>query len=114
MALHEVDSKPQSRDFTFLDYILAEVLSYSIHIVYNSIIYCKLLIQVYLLYSRLSISRTPRDCLKYIEIPVLRHIRFPELRKKSDHQMYQIHMSFDSFTLGIYIKTIVEKGRNCS
>ena len=33
-------------------------------------------------YSRLSSSRTPRDSLKYIEIPVVRHIRFPELRKK--------------------------------
>ena len=34
-------------------------------------------------YSRLSLSRTPRDSLKHIEIPVLRHIRFPELRKKN-------------------------------
>ena len=34
-----------------------------------------------LYYSQLSLSRTPRDSLKYIEIPVLRHIRFPELRK---------------------------------
>ena len=29
-------------------------------------------------YSRLSLSRTSRDSLKYIEIPVLRDIRFPE------------------------------------
>ena len=34
-------------------------------------------------YSRLSLSRTPRDSLKYIEISVLRHIRFPEMRKKN-------------------------------
>ena len=32
-------------------------------------------------YSRLLLSRTPWDSLKYIEIPILRHIRFPELRK---------------------------------
>ena len=33
-------------------------------------------------YSRLSLSRTPRDSLKYFEISVVRHIRFAELRKK--------------------------------
>ena len=44
-------------------------------------------------YSRLSLSRSPRDSLKYIEIPVLRHIRFPELRKKNlTNKMSQIHM----------------------
>ena len=36
-------------------------------------------------YSRLSLSRNPRDCMKYfeisVEISVLRHIRFAELRK---------------------------------
>ena len=32
-------------------------------------------------YSRLSLSRTPRGSLKYMEIPVLRHIRFGELKK---------------------------------
>ena len=34
------------------------------------------------LYSRLSLSRTPRDSMKYFEISVPRHIRFAELRKK--------------------------------
>ena len=34
-----------------------------------------------LLYSRLSLFRPPRGSLKYTEIPVLRHIRFPELRE---------------------------------
>ena len=34
-----------------------------------------------MIYSRLSLSRTPRDSLKYFEISVLRHIRFAELRK---------------------------------
>ena len=33
-------------------------------------------------YSRLSLSRTPRDSMKYFEISVPRHIRFGELRKK--------------------------------
>ena len=31
-------------------------------------------------YSGLSLSRSPRDCLKYFEISVSRHIRFAELR----------------------------------
>ena len=33
-------------------------------------------------YSQLSLSRIPRDSLKYFEISVLRHTRFAELRKK--------------------------------
>ena len=33
-------------------------------------------------YSRLSLSRIPRDFLKYFEISVHRHIRFTEFRKK--------------------------------
>ena len=33
-------------------------------------------------YSRLSLSRIPRDSLKYFEISVLRHIRFAELGEK--------------------------------
>ena len=32
-------------------------------------------------YSRLSLSRIPRDSLKNFEISVVRHIRFAELRK---------------------------------
>ena len=32
-------------------------------------------------YSRLSLSRIPRDSLKYFEVSVVRHIRFAELRK---------------------------------
>ena len=35
----------------------------------------------FLMYSRLSLSRIPRDSLKYFEISVARHIRFAELRK---------------------------------
>ena len=34
------------------------------------------------MYSRLSLSRIPRDPLKYFEVSVPRHIRFAELRKK--------------------------------
>ena len=33
-------------------------------------------------YSRLSLSRIPRDSLKYFEISVLRHIKFAELGEK--------------------------------
>ena len=34
----------------------------------------------YILYSRLSLSRIPRDSLKYFEISVPRHIRFADLQ----------------------------------
>ena len=34
------------------------------------------------IYSRLSLSRSPRDRLKFFEISVPRHIRFAEMRKK--------------------------------
>ena len=34
------------------------------------------------IYSRLSLSRIPRDSLKYFEITVHQHIRFAEFRKK--------------------------------
>ena len=34
-------------------------------------------------YSQLSLSRIPRDPLKYFEISVPRHIRFAELRKNN-------------------------------
>ena len=37
-------------------------------------------------YRRLSLSRSPRDFLKYFEISVPRHIRFTELRNKSIEQ----------------------------
>ena len=33
------------------------------------------------MYSRLSLSRTPRDSIKYFEISVPRHIRFADSRK---------------------------------
>ena len=36
-------------------------------------------------YSRLSLSRIPRDFLKYFEIAVPRHIRFAELRKNNSN-----------------------------
>ena len=38
------------------------------------------------IYSQLSLSRIPRDCLKHFEISVPRHIRFLELRKKEFEQ----------------------------
>ena len=34
-------------------------------------------------YSQLSLSRIPRDSLKYFEISVPRHIRFAKLRKNT-------------------------------
>ena len=37
------------------------------------------------IYSRLSLSRIPKDSLKYFEIAVPRHIRFAELEKKQPH-----------------------------
>ena len=40
------------------------------------------LLSLSLKYGRPSLSRIPRDSLKYFEISVLRHIRFTELRKK--------------------------------
>ena len=45
-------------------------------------------------YSRLSLSRSPRDFLKYFEISVSRHIRFAELRKKdkSNNHISQMNM----------------------
>ena len=36
------------------------------------------------IYSRFSLSRTPKDSMKHFEIPVLRHIRFAELRKTTN------------------------------
>ena len=33
-------------------------------------------------YSRLPLSRIPRDCLKYFKISVLRHIRVETVRKR--------------------------------
>ena len=44
---------------------------------------CRLATRVFLvsLYSRLSLSRIPRDSIKYCEISVPRHIRVAELRK---------------------------------
>ena len=41
-------------------------------------------------YSRLSLSRSRRDPLKYFEISVLRHIRCAELRKTPNEQPNQI------------------------
>ena len=39
-------------------------------------------------YSRLSLSRIPKDSIKYFEISVPRHIRFAELRKKIFEQLH--------------------------
>ena len=66
------------------------------------------------IYSRLSLSRIPRDSLKHFEISVLRHIRFAELRKKliwlTTFNKYMCYWTFEVR----YIENIVEKRRNCS
>ena len=54
------------------------------------------------IYSRLSLSRTPRDSLKYFKISVLRDIRFAEFRKKkkinkSNNRISYMNMQFDSW-----------------
>ena len=67
------------------------------------------------LYSRLSLSRSPRDSLEYFEISVPRHIRFAELRKTINRTT-----TFNKWICNLtpevnrYIKNIVEKRRNCS
>ena len=46
-------------------------------------------------YSRVSLSRIPRDSIKYFEISVPWHIRFAELRKKSfEHHHHIIIIGF--------------------
>ena len=40
---------------------------------------------LYTIYSRLSLSRIPRDSMKYFEISVPRHIRFAESRKNNSN-----------------------------
>ena len=65
-------------------------------------------------HSRLPLSRSPRDSLKYFEISVTRHIRFAELRKNiSNSHISQMNMYFD-FWIYRHIENIVEKRRNCS
>ena len=69
----------------------------------------KLILFVY--YSRLSLSRIPRDPLKYFEISLLRHIRFAELRK-----IRLTNTCVCNWTLEVrdILKNIVGKRRNCS
>ena len=66
-------------------------------------------------YSRLSLSRIPRDSLKYFEISVVRHIRFAELRNKLI-QLTTFNKYMCNWTLKFRykLKNIVEKRRNCS
>ena len=66
-------------------------------------------------YSRLSLSRIPRDSLKYFEISILRHIRFAELREKLI-RLTTFNKCMCNWTLEVrdILKNIVEKKRNCS
>ena len=66
--------KKMLRNVNFLMYI------YFFHSHYHEYVS---LFHIYV-YSRLSLSRTPRDSLKYFEISVVRHIRFAELSKKTN------------------------------
>ena len=59
---------------------LKAILSYFYYMPYYSFV--NISFSVLSTYSRLSLSRIPRDSLKYFEISVVRHIRFAELRKK--------------------------------
>ena len=67
------------------------------------------------IYSRLPLSRSPRDSLEYFENSVLRHIRFAELRKTINRTT-----TFNQCIWNLtpedmrYIENIVEKRRNCS
>ena len=64
--------------------------------------------------SRLSLSRIPRDSLKYFETSVPRHIRFAEFRKKMNRTAI-FNKCICNLTLEVrYIENIVEKRRNCS
>ena len=69
----------------------------------------------YIIYSRLSLSRSPRDSLEYFEISVPRHIRFAELRKLINRTT-----TFNKWICNLtpevnrYTEKIVEKRRNCS
>ena len=53
-----------------------------LYIFFFSLFFLRFFFFSFCIYSRLSLSRIPRDSLKYFEISVVRHIRFAELRKK--------------------------------
>ena len=58
-----------------------------------------------LYYSRLLLSRIPRDSIKYFEISIPRHIRFAELRKKLFEQPHLTNIYVNwLLKLEIYLK----------
>ena len=66
-------------------------------------------------YSRLSLSRIPRDTLKYFEISVLRHIRFAELRKKLIRlTTFNKYMCNWALEVRDILKILWKRARNCS
>ena len=66
-------------------------------------------------YSRLSLSRSPRDSLEYFEISVSQHIRFAELRKTiSRTTTFNKRICNLTPEVKRNIENIVEKRRNCS
>ena len=61
-------------------------------------------------YSRLSLSRSPSVSLKYFEIPIPRHIRFPELRKQP-YFINEYVIWFLKLEIRAYKKSILQKRR---
>ena len=52
--------------------------------------------------SLLSLSRSPRDSLKYFEITVTRHIRFVEFRRKKNGTTTFSYFSTKTYVMGNY------------
>ena len=77
---------------------------------------------MYIKYSRLSLTRSPRDSLNYFEISILRHIRFAEFEEtnKRNNPISQKKKKICNLTPDVRenyrenIENIVEKRRNCS
>ena len=72
-------------------------------------------LSLFLLYSRLSLSRNRRDPQKHFEISVFRHIRYVVLRKKQ----FELPNITNDYVIGllkleIYMENVVGKVRNCS
>ena len=66
---------------------------------------------IYIMYSRLSLSRSRRDPLKHFEISVVRHIRFAELRKIPIEQPnFTNEHIIDSFSQKYVLKILWNRG----
>ena len=92
--------------------VLTEVWRLCVHIVKKIHAYHKNTYK----YSRLSLSRIPRDSLKHFEIYVPRHIRFERVRKTINRAttFNKWICNLTPEVRNIYIYNNVEKRRNCS